>query len=167
MGCCSPPLPPPHPPSPAFNSSQPARQGGMARRVGAWGRCSPEASWGQEPQTSVFISSHHLHPALGVSARKARGRGGDPKSSHPGQATPWHPRAGRVGHTICESRSFPLPSAQTAPWAPHLGVGRGGWLADHPLQATLFALSCLLLLGTLPLEDENSQLPGSHPEATS
>lgn len=111
----------------------------MARRVGAWGRCSPEASWGQEPQTSVFISSHRLRPALGVSARKARGRGGDPKSSSPGQATPWHPCAGRVGHTICESRSFPLPSAQTAPWARvWVWEGVGGW------QITHFRPPCLL-----------------------
>lgn len=87
-----------------FSSSSPAKSpfqflmtqpgGAAARLVGARGRHSPEAGWGQEPQTAVSSFLHAASASLGVvclSAGKARGGGGDPKSPPPEQATPWHP----------------------------------------------------------------------------
>lgn len=93
-------------------------------------------------QASVFIFLPRLHPALGVSARKVRGRGGDPKSYSPGGATPWHPGAARVGHTVSESCSFTLRSPTRHPRGPTSGRGRGlvagrSATSGHPLCSLL------------------------------
>lgn len=62
------------PSKPAFNSSQPPPGGvGTARQGGAWGRHSPEALWGQEPQTTV---SSCLRPASAQPWRCLPGRRG-------------------------------------------------------------------------------------------
>ena len=119
-------------------------------------------------QASVFIFLPCLRPALGVSAGKARGRGGDPKSYSPGGATPCHPWAGRVGHTLSESRSFTLHSPQDTPPGPHIWAWEGvaGWLISHFGPPSLLSpASCSW--GPLLWRIENSQFPGSHPEATS
>ena len=118
-------------------------------------------------QASVFIFLRRLRPALGVSAGKARGRGGDPKSFSPGQDTPWHPPAGRVGHTVSESRSFTLLLQDSSP-GPHVWVweGVGGWQISHFGPPSLLSPdSCSW--GPLPWRIEKSQFPGSHPDITS
>lgn len=76
---------------------------GRAARPDEWetGKAQPRGPLGPRATNhSVFISPRRLRPALGLSAGKARGGGGDPKSSPPGQAAPWHLRAGRVGRTL-------------------------------------------------------------------
>lgn len=88
---CSPP--PPHPPNPLFQFL--ITLCGRVAQPDKWepGRTQPR---GQRPvrvtatNHSVFISLHRLRWASGLSAGKARGGGGDPKSFPPGQATPWH-----------------------------------------------------------------------------
>lgn len=118
-------------------------------------------------QASVYIFLRRLRPALGVSAGKARGRGGDPKLFSPGQDTPWHPPAGRVGHTVSESRSFTLLLQDSSP-GPHVWVweGVGGWQISHFGPPSLLSPdSCSW--GPLPWRIEKSQFPGSHPEVTS
>lgn len=103
MGCCS----PPHPPSPPSNPLQPCLAG---RRPDEWepGKGTaqrPAGARSHRPQCLQF--STPPPPALGLSAGKARGGGGDPKSPPPKQATPWHPWVGGWG-TLRESRSFPV-----------------------------------------------------------
>lgn len=85
----------------------------------------------QRPARARSHKPQCLRPALGLSAGKAGGRGGDPKPSPPGQATPWHPQGGEGGaHTVSHEVSLPPLPGSSLP-RPHGWVlGEGG---GHPL----------------------------------
>lgn len=110
----------------------PTWRGGHGQTRGSLGKAQPRGPLG--PRTtnhSVFMSPPRLRPALALSAGKARGTGGDPKASPPGQATPWHPRVGRAGHTVSHEASLP-PLPRWHP-GPHSRYGMGTVPTDHPL----------------------------------
>lgn len=136
-GCYSPP--PPHPLNPSqFLTTPPGR----VAQPDEWepGRAQARGQSGQQPQTTV---PSFLHTASAWPRGCLLGRQGVEVG------TPSHFLQDRPLPGICESWNSPLPSACIAPWAPHL--------ADTPLQVSLLALAgLLLLLGALPLEDEDS-----------
>lgn len=116
------------------------------------GKANPSSQWAKSHKPQCLPFSTPPPPGLGLSARKARGRGGDPKSS-PGQATPWHRWVARAGWTVSVSHEASLfPCAWTAPWAPHVGVGKGWRLVDHPASGHLLSS---LRPPPAPVGDEN------------
>jgi hypothetical protein len=133
------------PNNPPFSSYNPAGRAGVARQVGASGEDTA-----QRPAGAKSHKPQCLHPALGLSAGKAGGRGGDPKPSPPGQATPWPPQggAGRA-HTVHHKLSS-LLRLNSILGGPSWSSGRGWWLQITPLQSPPLALCGLLsLLGTV------------------
>lgn len=165
VGC--PPLSPPHPSSQAFNSSQPTWQGGRGQTSGSLGKVQPGGQLGPgaiDNQVSSFFYPASTQPWGCLPGRRGEGVGTPSHIPREGPL-PGIPGQGGWG-TLSESRSFTLRSPpRHAPGAPHLGVGGGWWLADQPLQATLFALSCLLLLGAPPLEDRKLTVPRESPRS--